>query len=408
MQKFACRDCPARCCRMPWRITVSGAEKDRILALDWVRERLALPDSRPDFEKMPGDQFSLPMVEKNRVLQCAFLDADNLCSIHKREGIDATPQTCQTFPFGFIELEDGRLQAYLSHLCPSIRDNYGEPLAPQLPEKAERMKGLAPFRLVPRLQLGLGHILQKDYLAWADRAAGLFDGSSHPAAALARIQDWTAQLTSDLPPGGVFQGGLEGTEIPGEAEIPTAVPETWAKSTRLLLATCFLPVSYPNRVTPGRSALERARHHPATFNFVRRLVNQKGEVDLLYLDKPVELAAAFSIPTAISRPECRARLGRFLGGLLLRRNFFFSEKSLEKIIFLLALAGSVVSVFARLKAASEGRSTCGAADIAEGESVAEFVLTYHGNLVQSQKALELLTGFMASYPPAFRGLLETY
>jgi len=393
---------------MPWRITVTGEEKDRILALDWVQSRLASSGLSPVFSPIEGRGFILPMVEKKRILQCAFLDEDKLCSLHKRGGIDATPQTCQTFPFGFIELEDGSLQSYLSHLCPSIRNNYGEPLAPQLPEKAGRMKGLAPFKMVPRLRLGPGHIRQADYLVWADRAAGLIGETTAPASALQQIQDWTMALASEVPPGGEFGGGWTGSELRGAVDVPAAPPENWAKSTRLLLAICLLPVSYPSRVSGGHGMLERLRFYQASLGFVRRLVGQKKVVDLLFLDEPVELAAAFSIPSAITSPECRARLSRFLRGLLQRRNFFFTDKSLEKIVFLLALAGSVVTVFARLKAASAGRSACEPSDLAEGESVAEFVLTYHSNLVESQKALEILTGFMASYPPAFLGLIETY
>jgi lysine-N-methylase len=405
-QKFACRDCPARCCQVPWRYTITAEEERRIRSYSWVPERLA--SAHTSFEHLPGGMITLPTVEKDRMLRCAFLDDDNLCSIHKREGIDATPQTCQTFPFGFIEKEDGSLQTYLSHLCPSIRDNYGDPLSEILPEKAERMKDLAPLKLVPHLRLGQGTIRQTHYLEWADQAARILESGEAPSTALLKIRDWTALLAAGVPENQIFSGNLQLSEIPQGELIPPLPAGQWARSIRLLLATCFVPVSYPKRVGSRRQGTARIGVFLAGLDFVRQMVQQKGKADLLFLPRPADLQAAFSLPSPSLSPAAKARLARFLGQLLVRRNFFLGEKSLEEIVFLLALAGSVTSVFARLKAASENRTACTVPDLADGESLAELLLTYHGSMVHSMKALEVLTTFMASYPPSFRGLVETY
>jgi hypothetical protein len=139
-----------------------------------------------------------------------------------------------------------------------------------------------------------------------------------------------------------------------------------------------------------------------------KIVRQKGSADMLFVNRPVPLAEVFSIHTALSHPDAQRRLAKFLSQLLIRRNFFFSQKSLGEVLFHLALTGALVSVFARLHAVSQNRSSCEVQDFVDGESLAELILTYHGSAIKSHKALRTITEFMANYPPAFQGLVEAF
>ena len=405
-QKFSCRDCPARCCRMPWGYPVTPSEKDRISALPWVAARFA--SLGVAFNQLSPERYGLPSIEKNRRLQCAFLDEDNLCSIHKREGVDATPQTCQTFPLRFIEKEDGTLQTYLSHVCPSIRDNYGEPLAPQLPERLAQMQGLTTLKLVPYMSLGLGRIEQKDYLSWADQAAQFLMNSPSPASALVQLEEWTSAIASAVPMDGTHNGDFPNLQENPFSSVSPARPSSWAKSTRLLLAFCLAPASYPMMSGRPLSRFELLKFCLHKLNFILKIVRQKGSADMLFVNRPVPLAEVFSIHTALSHPDAQRRLAKFLSQLLIRRNFFFSQKSLGEVLFHLALTGALVSVFARLHAVSQNRSSCEVQDFVDGESLAELILTYHGSAIKSHKALRTITEFMANYPPAFQGLVEAF
>ncbi|HSC86150.1 MAG TPA: YkgJ family cysteine cluster protein, partial [Polyangiaceae bacterium] len=150
-QKYACRDCPARCCRTPWGIPVTPEVALVMLNDSELRGRLT--------GRAPGVLAggTLPMREQGGVLQCVFLDDDDLCAVQKRHGHAALPRACQAYPFGFVHDENGAEVALLSRHCPSIRDNYGEPLAGQIQQKFEQAGGSRP--LAPRMGLGSGRTL---------------------------------------------------------------------------------------------------------------------------------------------------------------------------------------------------------------------------------------------------------
>jgi lysine-N-methylase len=94
-QKYACRDCPARCCTSAWGTPVTPEECERILSDDDARFRLG---ERGSAILRAG---VLPMREKDEQLACMFLDDDMLCSLHRKHGHEFLPATCQAYPFGF-------------------------------------------------------------------------------------------------------------------------------------------------------------------------------------------------------------------------------------------------------------------------------------------------------------------
>lgn len=179
-QRFECRDCPARCCRLPASIRISDEEARRYLAEPWVRERVGAEG----VQIIEGG--GLPVREKNRGPECVFLDEDLLCSMQKRFGHEALPRTCQAFPFAFTRGEKGVVIAQLSQLCPSIRDNYGLPVEKQLRAKLLQ-KGTTAQMSTEMGTLGGVGLSQTQYLRVARRWEEELASTVSPAATLARI-----------------------------------------------------------------------------------------------------------------------------------------------------------------------------------------------------------------------------
>ena len=181
-QRFACRDCPARCCRVPWSIRFSEEETARYAGEPWVRERIG----DKAMKVLAGGV--LPMREHERRLQCVFLDDDMLCSMHKQFGHEYIPRSCQSFPFGFVAGKGNDVIAQLSHLCPSIRDNYGEPVAGQLKAKMEQRGAIE--RMSTAMSTVSRVILQRpQYLRVVATWQELLRGDGSPAAILAGLYD---------------------------------------------------------------------------------------------------------------------------------------------------------------------------------------------------------------------------
>lgn len=384
---------------MPWRILVSSGEKDRLLRLDWVRERLASAGAR--FMETSGALFALPVVERNRMLDCLFLDADGLCSIHKREGVAATPTTCRTFPFSFIR-EPAGLRPQFSHLCPSIRDNYGEPLAGILDQKIADIGQIPAKEAAPHMLAGTAQVGPEAYLAWADRIADHLARSPHPATALWAAHEWTRQLQD-----GDTSGWPDWPREPAEPAPAVAAPAAWPLSVRLLLALCLLPTSYPARNMLGPDPQHGSRKRIDAFRFISRLVRWRGPADILFVPREIDWSETVALPPVGSTPEAARRLSLFAAGLMKRRSFLLQPAPLGTVLFHVALCCSIAALHARCRCAAEHRQRVEAADLAEGESTAEFVHSHHGSLIQASRAATVAVEFMSLYPPAFRGLLAT-
>src|SRR5262249_590114 len=97
--------------------------------------------------------------------------------------------SCQAFPFAFVRDEDGAVIAQLSQLCPSIRDNYGEPVAGRLAAKLQQ-KGEA-YRMAEAMATLGGVLLSRpQYTRVARRWEAMLAPGGSPAATLAQIYDW--------------------------------------------------------------------------------------------------------------------------------------------------------------------------------------------------------------------------
>ncbi|WP_437967683.1 YkgJ family cysteine cluster protein [Sorangium sp. So ce260] len=405
-QKFECRDCPARCCRLPWNIRFSSDEARRYLAEPWVRERAgeegALVISRG----------VLPMREKDHRLQCVFLDDDMLCSMQKRFGHEYIPKSCQAFPFGFVRDEKDVVVAQLSQLCPSIRENYGKPVDRQLKAKLQQRGDTE--RMSKALATLSGVILpQPQYLRavkhWEDQLAT----DASPASTLARLYDWTAAFERALPHGAerAADASVDAALAHASAEAPAPLEPRKKPSfyARVLFAYLLGNLCYPSRVREAH----RVEKAPWTeLQALRSFWNKvawmlgRGTVDMLFIARPFKLQRVRTVDRFLDGDEGTI-VKDYLRVVLQRRHIFSAPRHLLAAVLDLSLATVVISRFARCRAAADGRVKVSLEDVREGISVAELTLLSHAALSEQGKLMKNLRWLLLTKRDSFRALLAT-
>ncbi|WP_437797956.1 YkgJ family cysteine cluster protein [Sorangium sp. So ce693] len=391
---------------MPWNIRFGGDEARRYLAEPWVRERVG-----EDGALVIG-RGVLPVRERDRQLQCVFLDDDMLCSMQKRFGHEYIPKSCQAFPFGFVRDEKDVVVAQLSQLCPSIRDNYGKPVDRQLKAKLQQRGDTE--RMSTALATLSGVILaQPLYLRaarhWEERLA---TGAS-PASTLAELYDWTAAFERALPQG---QGratdasvdaalGQAGKEEP-EPLAPRKKPSFYA---RVLFAYLLGNLCYPSRVRESHR-VEKASW--TELQALRSFGNKaawmlgRGTVDMLFVPRPFKLQRVSTVDRFLAGDE-GTLVKDYLRLVLQRRHIFSAPRHLLAAVLDLSLATVVISRFARCRAAADGRVKVSPEDVREGISVAELVLLSHAALSEQGTLMKNLRWLLLTKRESFRALLAT-
>ncbi|WP_437326796.1 YkgJ family cysteine cluster protein [Sorangium sp. So ce381] len=391
---------------MPWNIRFGGDEARRYLAEPWVRERVGEEGA------LVIGRGVLPVRERDRQLQCVFLDDDMLCSMQKRFGHEYIPKSCQAFPFGFVRDEKDVVVAQLSQLCPSIRDNYGKPVDRQLKAKLQQRGDTE--RMSTALATLSGVILaQPLYLRaarhWEERLA---TGAS-PASTLAELYDWTAAFERALPQG---QGratdasvdaalGQAGKEEP-EPLAPRKKPSFYA---RVLFAYLLGNLCYPSRVRESHR-VEKASW--TELQALRSFGNKaawmlgRGTVDMLFVPRPFKLQRVSTVDRFLAGDE-GTLVKDYLRLVLQRRHIFSAPRHLLAAVLDLSLATVVISRFARCRAAADGRVKVSPEDVREGISVAELVLLSHAALSEQGTLMKNLRWLLLTKRESFRALLAT-
>jgi lysine-N-methylase len=345
------------------------------------------------------------MVERARQLQCAFLDDDQLCAVQKKHGHSALPAACQAFPFGFMQDEEKRPVAQLSRYCPSIRENYGEPIARVLASKLTQAGGAKP--LTVRMGLKSGRTLpQEQYLllaaAWREVLRG------NVAAAVLRAYHLTDRFDELLPSSSSSRAEAEAALTKArDASAPELVrAKRPSFSARLLFALVLGGLSYPVRVI-----LDSAVRRPGTLTRWRAAWTKLqwflglGRVDLLHVERPVALGRIDDVAPFLDAPAAEP-IHAYLRELIDRRQLFARQTYLARALVELGLAVTVISRYARARASAEGLTAVRPSDVAEGIGVAELTLSHQSaereGYVLSQLRLKLM-----SDPDAFRQLLAS-
>jgi lysine-N-methylase len=404
-QRFECRDCPARCCRLPWRARLGDEEARRYLADPWVRERAGDEGARV------LERRALPMREVDRRLECLFLDGDGLCSLQKRYGHGHLPRTCQAFPFGFVRDEGGAVVAQLSRLCPSIRDNYGKPVDRQLKAKLQQ-KGEVGQMSESMATLGGTALSRPQYLRVVARWEEELARGGSPAATLARLYDGLHAFE-----GALSQGAERATDAAVQAALtrsqdeeqgplsPRSSPSFYA---RVLFAYLLGGLCYPSRVRLADriGPLPRAWALRSLWNKLAWMLG-RGTVDLLFTPRPFKLQRVRTVARFLSSEE-GALVRDYLRLVLQRRQIFCSEpRHLLSVVVDLSLATTLISRFARCRAASDGRTRVTPEDVREGISVAELRLLNHAALTEEGPLVERLRSLLLTDRRSFREVLST-
>lgn len=411
-QHFECRDCAARCCTMPWRVVITPEERERFEAQAWIRERFEKQGVA--FEPMESGASSMPLVvrESDRRLVCAFLDDDELCSQLKHHERDFWSRTCQTFPYEFIEDEQGEVRVALSQHCPSIRDNYGQPLAPQL---GKYLAASGSTKKLARVQtVGTGtKLTSPQWLRVLGEWEQIFaDEAAHPKTrdALMRCFQLTMTLANDsvgkdaMSDRELEQGVVAGRKAAREG--PPPEPSSSGQTLpRLLLALSLTRLTLPLRlINKSRFSLYNAWY---SYRNLNRIWREKGEIDLLQMPRPLDLDAVQKIPPVPENGVLESRVRRYYRTVLAQRNLFCQEeRSLHDILLDFALAYAVMLRVTRYRAWAYGRETAAEEDLGEGIAFAECYFLFHYSRTPPPALLKLMMATLSTNEPAFRGLLS--
>lgn len=410
-QRFACRDCPARCCRLPWRIRLTAEESQRYLADAWVRERIGAEGTRV----LEGQV--LPLRRDAQGVACVFLDDDELCSLQKRFDHAAIPQSCQAFPFGFVKDESGAVVVQLSELCPSIRDNTGELVAPQLAKKLKQKGEVGAMAKTMMTSRG-APLTQRQTLGVARNWEECLGQEGSVADILARLYDVLQAFDTTLEASQTAHsaGGVTEAEVNEAFRLAVKVqPQALTpreKNTfyaRALFAVILGRFCSPSRhcVTHGVGGARPTRWG-AIYSLWSKLVwfLGWGTVDLLWVGKPVRLSRVARVERFLAA-ESGSLVREYLLRVVRRRQIFCTEpKSLLGLWIELAFAAVIISHFARCHAAAENRRTVLSADVQEGISIAELGLLNHSSVSAQGGLAAQLVGLMIRSRESFRGLLE--
>lgn len=397
-QNYSCRDCPARCCSSPWGIPVTPEEQQRILGDDDARFRL---NERAEAVLRAG---ILPMRESERKLVCVFLDDDLLCSLHKKHGHSFIPAPCQAYPFGFSQNEKQQPVALLSRYCPSIRDNYGEPVAPVLEEKLEQAGGAR--ELAPKMGLRSGRVLtQKHFAALVEEWRSVLEEGVSVADALVRIYELTDAFDEQLPRKQLDSGEFEQALAAAQASPRRPVlARKLGFNARVLFSYFLGGLSYPTRVLMPHRA-----HRVDFWERVRALGTRirwflgRGRVDLYLVEQPVPLARVGGVRSALLEANGQL-IGDYLREVLQRRQGMSRQTYLLRVVVDLGLMALLISRHARASAAAAGLGEATSAQVKEGIGIAELLFSHQSEAAQTS-VLQSLRLKLMSDPEDFRRLL---
>lgn len=391
-QKYACRDCPARCCRTPWGIPVSPEVAHVVLQDAELRQRLV--------GRAPGilAAGTLPMVERDRQLQCVFLDDDLLCSLQKKHGHAALPAACQAYPFGFVEDERGNTVTLLSRHCPSIRDNTGEPLLGQVQAKVGQAGGARA--LSARMGLRSGRTLPRDHYLLLVDAWSHICAEQTPLQAVLSCYQLADHFDEALPSGSAWttdqvRKALNQAERQTSVDLPASRRQPNFQA-RLFYAHELGNLSYPSRLLTEFS-VQRPHWRQRWGSWRNKLswLTHTGSVDLLYVPEPVRLAQIAAIPPFLEG-ELASLVQGYLTEVLVRRQAFVRQTYLTRVAVDLGLIVGLVSRFARASAVGHDRAQVSRTDVLEAMGVADLLMAHQADAQQSTVLANLRLHLMSA------------
>ncbi|MEZ0227001.1 MAG: YkgJ family cysteine cluster protein [Planctomycetota bacterium] len=374
---FECTNC-GKCCREKWEIRVDGPSAERLLARPWP----GLSTEQPFKKRLSVVKDDLDWtVERKSCGSCVFLEAGNLCRIHREIGLEEKPQVCQQFPFLFEEDPSG-VTVGLSHYCPGVKrvkDAAAPPLAAKLPE-LRRLRQHA-IRLV---KTGESVLLDEGLpLAWADYVAFeellrelVMAPGVNPAESLTATTLATSMLVDFLrarpgPPAlGAAREFVAGWKRMGVGRVLAMAAKLRAKpGTGRLLLRQFLSL------VDATASGSRLGAFSGGLAFVKELVGA-GSVACVPLGGRVGVVAVRGVELAWEDAE---PLRLYAEHALFRRRLL-PPLGVRVGLALLVLQVASMRYVARAAAALAGRSRATADDVAQGVQLVEKHYAAHSSL----------------------------
>lgn len=391
---------------MPWKILVTEAEKKRFEAQEWIQQRLAAHHAV--FEPVSEGIYRIPALERNRRMECLFLDEDGLCSQVKQHGREFWSRTCKAFPFDFIDKGDGEIQVSLSHHCPSIRDNYGEPVKSQV-KGYFTASGSQASTIAATMQLGGQTQLRRVlYLRLVDVWRKRLDAAPSLPQGLLDLYDFTQDLAVVLmdrtePTNAEFSAALRHVEDNFQSTPLPQRPPTFLS--RLLLSVSLSRLSHPLWTYAHQAKRNKLFSAYMAYRNSLRLIRGRGKIDLLLLPREFELRDAHAVSPILTTPALDQRVRQFFDESMQRGNLFLRAKSLNQILLDLTLALTILLRVTRYHAAASGRTEPDLRDLGEGISYAECLALYHVSRQPPPPIVEAIMALLADNRRGIVGLL---
>jgi Fe-S-cluster containining protein len=355
--RFSCQSC-GRCCQ-GWAVPVDQATVDRLRGHDWGGE---------PFERVTGagEPYRIRLVEN----RCFFLDPQNRCRIHAELAYDAKPPVCRSFPLTVLEVA-GQRYARLSFWCPTVTANVGKSLDYQSTWIKETSKHAdrrtAPLMLnektevqpadFDRIHHALRRFLVDPTLPVADRLAA--------ASALIR--------RLDRAPGKVEGAAVAGLVRAAESDSATVLAAEGRRGGRASGGRRVLSLYLLQDRQGGRIAI--------VVRLAAVLLFNAGLTSLS--SRAVPCAARWRQVRRVSFAPSAASLElltRYFCSKLDSRRYVAGEATLVAGFNLLVAAYGTINVLARMRAASQGRTSCSDEDIALAVGAADLLVVEHPGL----------------------------
>jgi lysine-N-methylase len=360
--RFTCQSC-GRCCQ-GWAVPVDQATVDRLRAHDWGED---------PFESAPGA--GEPYRTRLVAGRCFFLDRENRCRIHNEMSYEAKPPVCRSFPLTVLEV-GGTRHARLSFWCPTVSANSGKPLEHQaswLKETARHSDRRSmpltinqtteiSLRDFERIHLMLRRFLVDATLPTAERLAA--------GAGLIRRLDESAGKESTPPLAEVVQTA----EAEGAAVLASEARRGGRPGGGRRVLSLYLLQDRQG----GRLSILARLLSVVLFN--------TGAIRLR--SSAVPGAASWRQIRGVSFSASGAStelLTRYFTSKLDSRRYVAGDATLVDGFNLLLAAYGMINVLARMRAASDGRSSTDEEDIRQAVSAADLLVVehpgiYHGRL----------------------------
>lgn len=355
--KFTCQSC-GQCCQ-GWSVPVDQPTVDRLRAHDWGGD---------PFERTPGAStpFRLRLVDG----RCFFLDSENRCRIHIEVSYEAKPDVCRGFPLTVLDV-GGRQYARLSYWCPTVAENTGRPLQHQVKWLKDTARH-ADRRDTPITIEGTA-VLDRHGLDAVHRLLSrLLREQSLPVGdRLAAAAAFTRRLSASAGPGVSLGPVLSKAEADGPAALARETKgHGHASGGRRALSLYLMQDRQSGRLASvGR--------------FVSMVMFQAGLMRLRSWAVPgraswSELRRVTFDPAGASREL----LARYFCSKIDSRRYIAGDATLVTGVNLLVAAYGVINVLARVRAASQQRTTCDDEDVTLAVRAADLLVVEHPGLHQ--------------------------